>query len=136
MSSLNLKILNPDVHCECTIIELKNDMLMLRNTYVVFDQKVKYLCVVCSFYFFISSIYNIHTIVFVEIYSPSTGKCYNFLNFLYRNKNLFSFWWQVVGKGSEKSEDRTLEEKYLIATAEQSIAAYHRYTIQSPLTKG
>ena len=57
MSSLNLKILNPDVHCECTIIELKNDMLMLRNTNVVFDQKVKYLCVVCSFYFFISSIY-------------------------------------------------------------------------------
>jgi seryl-tRNA synthetase len=33
---------------------------------------------------------------------------------------------QVVGKGSEKNEDRTLEEKYLIATSEQPIAAYHR----------
>jgi seryl-tRNA synthetase len=39
----------------------------------------------------------------------------------------------VVGKGSEKSEDRTLEEKYLIATAEQPIAAYHRYINKIPL---
>lgn len=33
---------------------------------------------------------------------------------------------QVVGKRSENSEDQALEEKYLIATSEQPIAAYHR----------
>jgi seryl-tRNA synthetase len=33
----------------------------------------------------------------------------------------------VVGKGSENKEDKTVEEKYLIATSEQPIAAYHRY---------
>ena len=32
----------------------------------------------------------------------------------------------MVGKGSEIKEDNTVEEKYLIATSEQSIAAYHR----------
>lgn len=34
--------------------------------------------------------------------------------------------YKVVGKGSEKSEDGGIEEKYLIATSEQPIAAYHR----------
>jgi len=34
--------------------------------------------------------------------------------------------YKVVGKGSEKSEDASVDEKYLIATAEQPIAAYHR----------
>ena len=34
---------------------------------------------------------------------------------------------QVVGKGSERSEDSSIDEKYLIATAEQPIAAFHRY---------
>ncbi len=32
----------------------------------------------------------------------------------------------MVGKGSENKEDKTVEEKYLIATSEQPIAAYHR----------
>lgn len=34
--------------------------------------------------------------------------------------------YKVVGKGSEKTEDRDIEEKYLIATSEQPIAAFHR----------
>lgn len=34
--------------------------------------------------------------------------------------------YKVVGKGSEKSEEKEVEEKYLIATSEQPIAAYHR----------
>lgn len=33
---------------------------------------------------------------------------------------------KVIGKGSEKGDDKELEEKYLIATSEQPIAAYHR----------
>lgn len=33
---------------------------------------------------------------------------------------------QVIGKGSEKSDDNSYEEKYLIATSEQPIAALHR----------
>lgn len=33
---------------------------------------------------------------------------------------------QVTGKASEKSDDKTVDEKYLIATSEQPIAAYHR----------
>ena len=33
---------------------------------------------------------------------------------------------QVVGKGSEKAEENIIEEKYLIATSEQPIAAFHR----------
>merc|ERR550517_2476457 len=34
--------------------------------------------------------------------------------------------YKVVGKGSENSEDKTISEKYLIATSEQPIAAFHR----------
>ncbi|PSN55403.1 Serine--tRNA ligase [Blattella germanica] len=34
--------------------------------------------------------------------------------------------YKVVGKGSEKAEDKEIEEKYLIATSEQPIAAFHR----------
>ncbi|XP_072381366.1 serine--tRNA ligase, cytoplasmic [Diabrotica undecimpunctata] len=34
--------------------------------------------------------------------------------------------YKVVGKGSEKSEEKEIEEKYLIATSEQPIAAFHR----------
>jgi len=34
--------------------------------------------------------------------------------------------YKVVGKGSERSEDSSIDEKYLIATAEQPIAAFHR----------
>ncbi|XP_022105365.1 serine--tRNA ligase, cytoplasmic-like [Acanthaster planci] len=34
--------------------------------------------------------------------------------------------YKVIGKGSEKAEEATIEEKYLIATSEQPIAAYHR----------
>lgn len=34
--------------------------------------------------------------------------------------------YKVIGKGSEKEEDTTYEEKYLIATSEQPIAAFHR----------
>jgi len=34
--------------------------------------------------------------------------------------------YKVVGKGSEKAEDKDVEEKYLIATSEQPIAAFHR----------
>ncbi|XP_067952165.1 serine--tRNA ligase, cytoplasmic-like [Watersipora subatra] len=34
--------------------------------------------------------------------------------------------YKVVGKASEKSDDSTVDEKYLIATSEQTIAAYHR----------
>lgn len=34
--------------------------------------------------------------------------------------------YKVVGKGSEKVEEGSLDEKYLIATSEQPIAAYHR----------
>lgn len=33
---------------------------------------------------------------------------------------------QVIGKGSEKAEDSSVDEKYLIATSEQPIAALHR----------
>jgi seryl-tRNA synthetase len=32
----------------------------------------------------------------------------------------------VIGKGSEKAEDKEVDEKYLIATSEQPIAAFHR----------
>lgn len=34
--------------------------------------------------------------------------------------------YKVIGKGSERSDDKEIEEKYLIATSEQPIAAYHR----------
>lgn len=34
--------------------------------------------------------------------------------------------YKVTGKGSEKSDDKSLDEKYLIATSEQPIAAFHR----------
>ncbi|XP_014212402.1 serine--tRNA ligase, cytoplasmic [Copidosoma floridanum] len=34
--------------------------------------------------------------------------------------------YKVIGKGSEKGEEKDLEEKYLIATSEQPIAAFHR----------
>ncbi|XP_050401833.2 serine--tRNA ligase, cytoplasmic [Patella vulgata] len=34
--------------------------------------------------------------------------------------------YKVLGKGSEKKEDGSVDEKYLIATSEQPIAAYHR----------
>ncbi|XP_076070434.1 putative serine--tRNA ligase, cytoplasmic [Mytilus galloprovincialis] len=34
--------------------------------------------------------------------------------------------YKVVGKGSEKQDESTIDEKYLIATSEQPIAAYHR----------
>jgi len=34
--------------------------------------------------------------------------------------------YKVTGKGSENSDDKTVDEKYLIATAEQPIAAFHR----------
>lgn len=33
---------------------------------------------------------------------------------------------QVIGKGTERNEDKEMEEKYLIATSEQPIAAFHR----------
>lgn len=32
----------------------------------------------------------------------------------------------MIGKGSEKSDDNSYDEKYLIATSEQPIAALHR----------
>lgn len=32
----------------------------------------------------------------------------------------------MIGKGSEKAEDKEVDEKYLIATSEQPIAAFHR----------
>lgn len=32
----------------------------------------------------------------------------------------------MIGKGSEKAEDKEIDEKYLIATSEQPIAAFHR----------
>jgi len=34
--------------------------------------------------------------------------------------------YKVIGKGSENVEDKTVSEKYLIATSEQPIAAFHR----------
>lgn len=34
--------------------------------------------------------------------------------------------YKVVGKGSERAEDKEIDEKYLIATSEQPIAAFHR----------
>ncbi|ELT99427.1 hypothetical protein CAPTEDRAFT_120342, partial [Capitella teleta] len=34
--------------------------------------------------------------------------------------------YKIVGKGSEKAEESGVEEKYLIATSEQPLAAYHR----------
>ncbi|XP_015113481.1 serine--tRNA ligase, cytoplasmic [Diachasma alloeum] len=34
--------------------------------------------------------------------------------------------YKVIGKGSEKADEKESEEKYLIATSEQPIAAYHR----------
>ena len=32
----------------------------------------------------------------------------------------------MLGKSSEKSDDKSVDEKYLIATSEQPIAAFHR----------
>lgn len=32
----------------------------------------------------------------------------------------------MIGKGSEKADDSSIDEKYLIATSEQPIAALHR----------
>uniref|UniRef100_V5G2R2 serine--tRNA ligase n=1 Tax=Anoplophora glabripennis TaxID=217634 RepID=V5G2R2_ANOGL len=34
--------------------------------------------------------------------------------------------YKVIGKGSEKADEKDVEEKYLIATSEQPIAAFHR----------
>jgi len=34
--------------------------------------------------------------------------------------------YKVIGKGSENKDDKSVDEKYLIATAEQPIAAFHR----------
>jgi len=34
--------------------------------------------------------------------------------------------YKVLGKGSEKPDDKSIDEKYLIATSEQPIAAFHR----------
>ena len=34
--------------------------------------------------------------------------------------------YKVSSKGSEMADDTTVDEKYLIATSEQPIAAYHR----------
>lgn len=34
--------------------------------------------------------------------------------------------YKVIGKGSEKADEAGTDEKYLIATSEQPIAAYHR----------
>ena len=34
--------------------------------------------------------------------------------------------YKVTGKGSERKDDKTIDEKYLIATSEQPIAAFHR----------
>ncbi|KAL2712419.1 hypothetical protein V1478_017942 [Vespula squamosa] len=34
--------------------------------------------------------------------------------------------YKVIGKSSERNEDKDMEEKYLIATSEQPIAAFHR----------
>ncbi|XP_064633193.1 serine--tRNA ligase, cytoplasmic-like [Lineus longissimus] len=34
--------------------------------------------------------------------------------------------YKVIGKGSEKADEKVYDEKYLIATSEQPIAAYHR----------
>merc|ERR1712012_209212 len=34
--------------------------------------------------------------------------------------------YKVTGKGSEKADDKSISEKYLIATSEQPIAAFHR----------
>jgi len=34
--------------------------------------------------------------------------------------------YKVIGKGSENAEDKSVDEKYLIATSEQPIAAFHR----------
>lgn len=34
--------------------------------------------------------------------------------------------YKVIGKGSEKAGEKDIEEKYLIATSEQPIAAFHR----------
>ena len=44
---------------------------------------------------------------------------------------------QVLGKGSEKTDDSSVDEKYLIATSEQPIAAYHRsqFSVKLPSTE-
>ena len=34
--------------------------------------------------------------------------------------------YKVTGKGSENADDKTIDEKYLIATSEQPMAAFHR----------
>ena len=38
----------------------------------------------------------------------------------------------MVGKGSEREDDTSIEEKYLIATSEQPIAAFHRGEWKDP----
>lgn len=45
---------------------------------------------------------------------------------LHTQSSLELFLLQVIGKGSEKSDDNSYDEKYLIATSEQPIAALHR----------
>jgi len=40
--------------------------------------------------------------------------------------------YKVIGKSSERSDDKGIDEKYLIATSEQPIAAYHRDSWLSP----
>ena len=39
----------------------------------------------------------------------------------------------MISKSSEIAEDSAIEEKYLIATSEQPIAAYHRCVLQCQL---
>nr|XP_024650984.1 serine--tRNA ligase, cytoplasmic-like [Macaca nemestrina] len=73
-------------------------------------------------------------------YERKTTKCANFDHGFYqvecvpftpRSSPLPLNWYgsflpQVIGKGSEKSDDNSYDEKYLIATSEQPIAALHR----------
>ena len=42
--------------------------------------------------------------------------------------------YKVVGKGSEVEGDKTVSEKYLIATSEQPIAAFHRCQENPPVS--
>ena len=49
-------------------------------------------------------------------------------------RNIYFLILQVTGKGSEREDDKSIDEKYLIATSEQPIAAFHREEWLNPET--
>ena len=91
----------------------------------------------CSLVFTISNFHAwIHTTVLKRFYMLVIVVLFLLLSWLdYKPDETYSFSSltfnclslnKVVGKASEKKDESDLDEKYLIATSEQPIAAYHR----------